>query len=262
MFDAKSLLDQFMGSQNLGGQNQGRQDQQGFGGPFGGKGGGDLLQQAGNMLGGFGGGALTGGLAGLLLGSKGGRKLAGSALGYGGMAVAGALAYRAYQNCQAGKRASPAAVAQTPLLPPPADTPFNPAQEADQQSLARNLLRAMIAAAKADGHIDAAEQANIFAQMDKMQRENNLGADDKVFVMDELRAPLDVDAVARCARTPEEAAELYTVSLLAIDVDNPSERAYLALLAARLKLDDKLVAHLHATVEGALEPSNQAAASA
>ena len=78
-------------------------------------------------------------------------------------------------------------------------------------------------------------------------------AEDKIFVMDELRKPLDVDAVASAARTPEEAAELYTVSLLAIDVDNPSERGYLALLAARLKLDEKLVAHLHATVEGATE---------
>jgi len=252
MFDAKSLLDQFMGGQNGGGQNQGGANRQGFGQQ--GR-GGDLLQQAGNMLGGFGGGALTGGLAGLLLGSKGGRKLAGNALAYGSMAVAGALAYRAYQNYQAGKQASPAAAVQTPLLPPPADTPFNPVHEADQQSLARNLLRAMISAAKADGHIDAAEQASIFAQMDKM----NVGAEDKVFVMDELRKPLDVDAVASAARTPEEAAELYTVSLLTIDVDNPSERAYLALLAARLRLDEKLVAHLHATVEGALEPAKQTA---
>jgi len=253
MFDAKSLLDQFMGGQNQSGR-QGGYHQQGFGsGAFGG--GGDLLQQATNMLGGFGGGALTGGIAGLLLGSKKGRKLAGHALTYGGIAAAGALAYRAYRNYQAGKQASPAAAMEAPLMLPPPNTPFNPAQEADQQSLARNLLRAMIAAAKADGHIDASEQANIFAQMDKM----SVGAEDKVFVMDELRAPLDVDAVARCARTPEEAAELYTVSLLAIDVDNPSERAYLALLAARLELDDKLVAHLHATVDGALEPVTQSA---
>jgi len=254
MFDAKSLLDQFLGGQNQSGPNkQGQQSlgQQGFGNSRG----GDLLQQAGNMLGGFGGGALTGGLAGLLLGSKGGRKMAGNALAYGGMAVAGALAYRAYQNYQAGKQASPTAGASVPLLPPPADTPFNPTSEADQQSLARNLLRAMISAAKADGHIDAAEQVNIFAQMDKM----NVGADDKVFVMDELRKPLDVDSVASAARTPEEAAELYTVSLLAIDVDNPSERGYLALLAARLNLDDKLVAHLHATVEAATEKVKQPA---
>jgi len=233
MFDAKNLLDQFIGGQGQQGRGGGRQS-------------GDLLQQATNALSGFGGGALTGGLAGLLLGSKSGRKLAGSALTYGGMAVAGALAYRAYQNWQAGKAATSTANADTPLLPPPANTPFNPVNDDAQQSLARNLLRAMIAAAKADGHIDAAEQGNIFAQMDKL----NVSAEDKAFVMDELRKPLDVDAVANTARSPEEAAELYTVSLLAIDVDSPAERGYLALLAARLKLDDKLVAHLHATVEG------------
>jgi uncharacterized membrane protein YebE (DUF533 family) len=250
MFDAKRLLDQFMGAP------QGGFDQTDPRGRPGGQ--SDFMQQAGGALGGifdgryggFGGGAIAGGLAGLLLGGKGGRKLAGNVLTYGGMAVAGALAYRAYQNWQAGKAASPAASAETPLLPPPSNTPFNPSNEAEQQALGRHLLRAMIAAAKADGHIDQKEQDNIFTQMDRM----NVSAEDKAFVMDELRKPLDVDAVASAARTPEEAAELYTVSLLAIDVDNPAERGYLAMLAARLRLDEKLVEHLHATVEGATEP--------
>ena len=199
MFDAKRLLDQFIGSQGAGDRGFGRPDQPGR---FGDQAPGDFLQQAGQALSGFGGGALTGGLAGLLLGSKGGRKIVGSALTYGGMAVAGALAYRAYQNWQAGKSATPASNEATPLLPPPADTPFNPASEAEQQSLGRNLLRAMIAAAKSDGHIDAKEQTAIFAEMDKL----NLDSEDKAFVMDELRRPLDVDAVARGARTPEETA--------------------------------------------------------
>lgn len=247
MFDAKRLLDQFIGGQASGPDRTGG---------FGNQPHGDLLQQAGQALSGFGGGALAGGLAGLLLGSKGGRKLAGNALTYGGVAVAGALAYRAYQNWQAGKTPTPASNADTPLLPPPSDTPFYPASEAAQQTLGRHLLRAMIAAAKADGHIDAKEQSKIFTQMDRL----DVSAEDKAFVMDELRKPLDVDAVASAARTPEEATELYTVSLLAIDVDNPSERAYLALLAARLKLDEKLVAHLHATVEGATEPVRELAA--
>jgi uncharacterized membrane protein YebE (DUF533 family) len=105
----------------------------------------------------------------------------------------------------------------------------------------------MIAAAKADGHIDATEQTNIFAAMDKLP----LDQEDKAFVMDELRAPLDVEAVARGARNLEEAAEIYAASLLAIDVDNPAERGYLQLLAARLRLDDALVQHLHATIEEA-----------
>ena len=105
----------------------------------------------------------------------------------------------------------------------------------------------MIAAAKSDGHVDADEQARIFAEMDKLP----LAADDKAFVMDELRAKLDIDAVAGAAETPEEAAEIYTASLLAIDIDNAAERGYLAMLAARLKLDDALVAHLQQTMAAA-----------
>src|SRR6185369_10030317 len=54
------------------------------------------------------------------------------------------------------------------LALPPSGTPFNPSGEGEQQSLGRSLLRAMIAAAKADGRVEAAEQASIFAEMDKL----------------------------------------------------------------------------------------------
>ena len=242
MFDAKRLLEQFMGGQ-AGGQGVG---------PTGSQGGGGFLSGAG-------GGALAGGLAALLLGSKAGREIGGEALKLGGMAAVGALAYKAYNDWQAGKQAAPASPAsQAPvlMLPAPSGTPFNPSTESGQQTLARHLLRAMIAAAKADGHVDAQEQARIFAEMDKLP----LGADDKGFVMDELRAKLDVDAVAGAAATPEEAAEIYMASLLAIDVDNAAERGYLAMLAARLRLDDALVAHLHGSVASATGKSVPVAA--
>ncbi|NNM71051.1 tellurite resistance TerB family protein [Enterovirga aerilata] len=271
MFDAKRLLGQLIASQvgrSLG--QHGRGYDRGHGGGFGGHGGGSPLDSLARQLGGGGSGALAGGLASILLGSKKGRKLGGSAAKLGGLALIGSLAYRAYQDWQAGQGARAAGMGpgsarggfipqpgQSPwgqpaqaaagLAPPPPGTPFNPAGEEEQQDLSRALLRAMIAAAKADGHIDAAEQANIFGAMDKL----DLDSDDKAFVMDELRAPLDVDAVARGARNPEEAAEIYAASLLAIDVDNAAERGYLAMLAARLKLDDALVQHLHRTVEEA-----------
>lgn len=229
MLDAKRLLDQVLGGQ-AGGQGKG------------------------SMIGGFGTGAIAGGLAAILLGTKTGRKLGGSALKLGGVAAVGALAYKAYQDWQAGKSApdavpSPTA-AEVPALPPPSGTPFHPADEAAQQSLARGLLRAMIAAAKADGHIDAQEQSRVFAEIDRL----GLGAEDKAFVIDELRAKLDIDAVAAAATTPEQAAEIYAASLLAIDPDNAAERGYLAMLAARLNLDDKLVAHLHSSVAAAATP--------
>ena len=243
MLDAKRLLDQFLGSQ------QGSQPQW----PQGQSQSGDIARSVGTALsgnlGGIGGGALAGGLAGILLGTRQGRKIAGTAATVGGMALVGALAYGAYRNWQSGRAPATDPRASVPLLPAPRDTPFNPASEAEQQSLGTSLMRAMIAAAKSDGHIDAAEQANIFGRMDQLA----LSAEEKAFVLDELRKPLDIDAVARGAQSPEQAAEIYVASLLAIDVDNPAERGYLAMLAARLKLDGRLVEHLHATVEGAAQ---------
>ncbi len=243
MFDPKSLLDQFLGGQaNPAGNQPGASP--GGQGVQGGRGIGDFLRGAG-------GGAVAGSLAALLLGSKAGREIGGEALKLGGMAAVGALAYKAYNDWQAGKQAPvpQEAARQAPplMLPPPSGTPFNPSTESGQQSLARSLLRAMIAATKADGHVDAQEQARIFAEMDKLA----LSSEDKAFVMDELRANLDVDAVARGATSPEQAAEIYAASLLAVTVDSAAERGYLAMLAARLKLDDALVAHLHGTVAAA-----------
>ena len=266
MLDAKRLLDQFLGAptqglpqvQNRGGVPAQQPQSGGFGDIAGGL-AGSLGNVLGGSMGGIGGGAVAGGLAALLMGSKSGRKMAGTALQLGGMAVVGAIAYKAYRDWQGGKTVTQSTIPHggpASLQQPPANTPFSPASEAEQQSLSRHLLRAMIAAAKADGHIDAKEQAAIFAEMDKLP----LDTDDKAFVMDELRKPLDVDAVARAARTPEEAASIYAASLLAIDIDNPSVRAYLGLLAARLRLDDGLVKHLHATLEGATLPATVNAA--
>ncbi|MDB5558192.1 MAG: hypothetical protein JWQ36_1126 [Enterovirga sp.] len=274
MFDAKRLLGQFIASQvgksfGQGGRGYDRGHGGGHGGGGFGGSGGSPLDSIARQLGGGGSGALAGGLASVLLGSRKGPKLGGSAAKLGGLALVGSLAYRAYQDWQAGQASRGGGTSagfggggagfmpqpgQSPwgqpggaFAPAPSGTPFNPAREEEQQDLSRALLRAMITAAKADGHIDAAEQANIFGAMDKL----DLDADDKAFVVDELRAPLDVDAVARGARNPEEAAEIYAASLLAIDVDNAAERSYLAALAARLRLDDALVQHLHRTVEEA-----------
>ena len=64
---------------------------------------------ANSGMGGIAGGLAAGGLMGMLLGSKKARKkvgkLAGGAVGYGGAAVLGALAYKAYQNWQSGQQA-------------------------------------------------------------------------------------------------------------------------------------------------------------
>jgi len=102
---------------------------------------------------------------------------------------------------------------------------------------------------RAINYIDALEQKKIFSRMDEFELDN----DDKVFFMDELRVPFDVDYVAGAARTPEEAAAIYAASLLDIDIDTAQEKSYLNSHAVRLKLDATLVEHIHATVEAATE---------
>ena len=217
MFDPQKLLDQFLGGQAGDGKKGGVSP--------------DLIK-------GLAGGAVAGGLASILMGSKGGKKLAKGALKIGGAAVLGGLAYKAYQNWQANKGAATTVPMgdMKDITPKAEGTPFLPAPKAERDELSLSLLRAMIAAAKADGHIDADEQKRIFAKIDELA----LDTEAKAFVFDELRKPLDIDAVVRGAATPEAAVEVYAASALAIDPDDPAEQAYLAMLASRLKLDPGL----------------------
>jgi len=246
MFDAKRLLDQFLGAGGVTGIDGSRQGS-GLDGLLGGAGGmlGNLQNQAREnpMMS----GALAGGLASLVLGSGAGRELAGDAVKLGGLALVGGLAYKAYRDYQA--RQAGTSGSQTPqgqIAPPPSNTPFMPkGNEADQR--ARLLVTAMISAAKADGHIDAAEQKRIFDRLDTV----SLDTESKAYVMDQLRAPLDLDGIVKAASSPEVATEVYAASLLCIDPDHPAEKAYLQMLAARLSLPDELVQEVHKTAEAA-----------
>jgi len=226
VIDTNRLFEQFLGS----GQNT-SQGQAGMGG----------MGQGGAGKGSFVKGAAAGGILGLLVGNKKMRKMAGGMIGYGGAAAAGALAYKAYQNWQQGKQVATAPVA-SPADMNNVDPKFLP--NADHSPASQNfsltLITAMIAAAKADGHIDAQEQSAIFEQVEKMA----LDAESKGFVFDALRKPVDLDALVAATQGIEQASELYLVSRAAIDVDHPAERAYLEVLAHRLQLPAELVAHL------------------
>ncbi|TIX19896.1 MAG: DUF533 domain-containing protein, partial [Mesorhizobium sp.] len=66
-------------------------------------------------------------------------------------------------NYKAGNEpAQPPASGEPELLPPPADTAFDPAQAPQGEAeFTLTLVRAMISAAKADGHIDDEERKKI-----------------------------------------------------------------------------------------------------
>ena len=228
MFDAKKLLDQFLGSQVPGA-------------------GGSVRDRAGqvtqlakdNPLASI-------AIAGVLLGTGTGRQVAGSALKIGSLAAIAGLGYQAYKNYKAGQNPVETTQGGTPeLLPPPTDSGFHP--EAVSTDFALILVRAMIAASRADGHIDEAERARI---MDKL-KVSGLGADATQFHEEELANPVDLDAIIAAATTEEQRVELYTASRLAIEPKSRAERGYLDLLAGRLNLPDALVDHIEATVSAA-----------
>lgn len=224
MFDPKSLLDQFLGA---GQSARGRLDQY-------------------SGSGGFVRGAAAGGLLGLLLGGKGMRRMGGGAVGYAGAAALGALALKAYQNYQSAKAGqpmpavppSPAALAEIPHESLPHSRPA-----ADGSSFQLVIIRAMIAAAKADGHIDPQEQGRLFSEVERF----GLDSEAKAAVFDLLNQPADLNAIVSAVATPEQGAEVYLASRLAMDPDVPAERAYLDALALRLKLPAELRAHLDAS---------------
>ncbi len=173
--------------------------------------------------------------AGMLLSGGKPGKLLGNAVKVGAMAAVGGLAYKAWQNYQPGQPGN---------APAPAEDAFIPAStSAEHEELGKTLVRAMIAAAKADGRIDAGEKDVIFERLKTM----NLSAEEKAWVFDELSSPLDINAVVARADTPEHAAEIYAASLVAISADTPAEQAYLEVLAVRLKLAPALVAEIHKT---------------
>lgn len=215
--DPKALLDRFLGPEAAAGA-----------GDLAGRARDALGGQAGAMLG----GAAAGGLLALLLGNRKARKLAGGAVGYGGAAALGALAYRAWQGWQQGAPAA-AAPAPPPALPPPAFAAATP----DFQLA---LVRAMAGAALADGHMDAQERGAIFAQIDRL----GLEPEARDFVFDLLQRPPSLEEIATGAASQEQAAELYLAARLAIDPDHPAERAWLEALAQLLRLPPGLAAHL------------------
>lgn len=233
MLDPKKLLDDLLGS-TVPGTNETVRDKAG-----------QAVQLAkDNPL-------ATGALVAVLLGTGAGRKVTGSAVKLGGLAAIAGLAYKAFQSYQNGAKPDSRTTGEPELLPPPADTSFHPAQAPQgEHEFALALVRTMIAAAKADGHIDEQERARIAQKLGEAE----LGSAAESFLIDELSRPTDLDALVAAAHTDAQKMELYTAARLTIEPDARAERGFLDMLAGRLKLPDTLIDHIEATVSSAGMP--------
>lgn len=149
-------------------------------------------------------------------------------MGYAPGAVPYYVQEQQRQQAAAAAAAAPP-VASAPLAPPDRDT-------------ALLLVRAMVAAANADGTIDDEERRDMVEHLARA----GLGPAEQAALAQELANPLPPSALMAGIRTPAMAEQVYTVSLVAIDVPGDAEKAYLRGLAAMLNLSPAVVARLEA----------------
>jgi uncharacterized membrane protein YebE (DUF533 family) len=206
----------------------------------------------GGLLGGGGasaGGGGLGGLGGLLGGLLGGGSAMGRSTGaaqtrsggthYAMLASLGMMAFQAYQTWQRQQASAPQEAPRT------VDLLAGPEVEAHSHA----ILRALIAAAKADGKIDAKEEEMIRQEIARHTDDPDL----QQWLDDEVTKPLNAREVAQAAEDePGIAAEMYLASVMLVDDQQDAERTYLDELAAALKIDPQLQVHLEQQAQGAV----------
>jgi uncharacterized membrane protein YebE (DUF533 family) len=144
--------------------------------------------------------------------------------------------------------ANPSPWGNAPGATKPAADPWAPvATEAAEEPSAESaeallMLRVMIAAAKADGAIDAEERGRIAAQLDGA----GLSAKARDAVLADFDKPQSPAALAKQATDPMLAAQLYAAAVVGAGEIAAAERAWLDELAKALKLDRAATAAIEA----------------
>lgn len=180
-------------------------------------------------------GAVAAGVLALLLGTGAGRRITGSALKIGSLAAIGGIGWKAFQNWQKENEAEAIKESENNKLIPINELPL---AEANERSLI--LLKAMIAAAKSDGHVNKKETEIIHEQIKKL----GISEDVANLLEVEIAKPLDVKEISAMAENTAMAAEIYLVSAVVTDKENSMERDYLESLAKSMKLPTDLIAQL------------------
>ncbi|WP_295885639.1 tellurite resistance TerB family protein [uncultured Thiohalocapsa sp.] len=122
--------------------------------------------------------------------------------------------------------------------------PQTTAEEEALESTAQLVLKGMINAAKSDGQISPKEMQRIVGKLQESGADQGM----QQWVMQEMQAPLNVQAFAAEIPNQEVAAQVYTASLLAVEVDTDAERQYLQQFAQASGLHPLVVGQIHQTL--------------
>ena len=198
--------------------------------------------------GGFSTGDLLGSLGKMVLGGSGGSGT--SSMGAGANTIFGALAAQALAMAKSMMSGDKSAGSQSLDVDDATAViaglrkPANAREEQQVRDVATLTVQAMINAAKADGRIDAKETERLVGKM----REDGVTDEEQRFVMEEMRKPMDTDAIVRAVPNQQVAAQIYAASLMAIDVDTEVEKRYMQEFASKLGLSQPVMAYLHQAV--------------
>lgn len=99
----------------------------------------------------------------------------------------------------------------------------------------------MIAAANADDVIDEKERDRILKKLETV----NLSDQEHSFIVKELLSPVGLEDIVAQVKSRETAKMVYTVSLLAIEVDTDAERVYMKTPAQKLNLNESDFNDIH-----------------
>lgn len=205
-------------------------------------------------------------LGGLLSGGAGTSRLLGTrgsmGLGVLGVALAAAEHFMDKAQTQTAGKAGPDLPAPQPGTgrvppPPPRGSPSSPPppppgaitaakddpEQAQDEALL--LIRAMIAAAHADGQMDVEERQAILGKLESL----NLSPEERTFILQEFDAPKTLEDIVRAVSSEELKTEVYVVSCLAVTIDTAAEQDYLEALGERLGLSPESRASIHEQLE-------------
>ena len=177
----------------------------------------------------------VGALLGALMGNS--QSTTANSLGGGMMGLLGMMAYKALRNSMSGSTSTASAAASVPT---PSQTYTQPSPQ-QQSNDAEIILLAMIDAAKSDGQVDSAELNKIMGNL----QQSGIGQDGVNYVINKLNGPMETAKIVAAVRgRPELAAQVYTASLMAIDVDTDAEKKYLEKLAKAMGLNSKVIQNI------------------
>ena len=212
-------------------------------------GGGTSAPASGTGGGGFSSGDILGTLGKLVLG--GSKSTGPGSAGAGTNAMFGALAAQALvlaKRMMAGEQSAGGSqsidIDDATAVIAGLRRPANAREEQQVRDVATLTVQAMINAAKADGHIDKQETERLVGKL----REDGVTDEEQRFVMEEMRKPMDTDAIVQAVPNEQIAAQIYTASLMAINVDTAAEKRYMQELASKLGLNQQVTAYLHQAV--------------